>query len=486
MYKNIFESVNVVPDILLRDYAMNTIEYGRHLGLKFDFDIKKIYPPYGSAMPANLPPNNVVDANLIPYGEKDIASPEYAINMILHSMTTEYGRGTSHYGDFGRYVWDSAFNDWGVDTNLLSNYAVMWILKESGYDYSIHGEFDMSVSHGERFGNVCERIGKKYQWIAFYDLLARVSDNCQMKEGVYKGSFEPFVRDFDPTTIKKSVYNADESFYFGVMKKFHWNQNNRKWIVKKNNYPSVGKFLFEKDVDDVEWIILNKSIHLKQPDRLDGMFEPKKDFFCDVNSYIMTDNDYNSFKSWSKKQNFYGMRMPDFHQCYNVYSREYCWSKAYESEYGDDYDWKTIRDKAERDISVVALTSYNYYWENEYDHSKKSVFSFIRPSKELCRIMKMHQGIKDGEFVDSFGLVVCKNPSINEKHPSCLMVRKKDFLNALKNNGLRIVWTLLGEKRIDSLNDKDRNAWMTFSGTGYMRLGKPCIKMNYFVNYVKK
>ena len=486
VYKNIFESVNVVPDILLRDYAMNTIEYGKYLGIKFDFDISKIYPPYRSVMPKSFPSNNVVDANLIPYGEKDVGSPEYAINMIMHSMTTEYGRGTSHYGDFGRYVWDSAFDDWDVDTNLLSNYAIMWILKDSGYDYNIHGEFDMSVSHGERFGNICERIGKKYQWIAFYDLLARVSDNCQMKKGSYKGSFEPFVRDFDPTTIKKSIYSADESFYSSIMKKFHWNQKNRKWITKKNNFPSIGKFLVEKDADNVEWMILNKSMHLKQPDRLDGMFKPKKDFFCSVNSYIMTDNDFNSFKSWAKRQNFYGRSLPESHQCYKAYSREYCWSKAYKAEYGNDYDWDTISDLKENGFAVVALTNYCYYWENEYDHSKRSLFSFIRPSKELCKLMGLHQGIKDGEFVDESGLVVCKNPSVNEKHPSCLMVRKKEFLNALKNNGLKIAWTILGEKRIASLNDEDRYTWMTLSGVGFMKFGRPYVKMNHFMNRVKE
>lgn len=485
VYKNIFESAYVVPDILLRDYAMNTIEYGLHLGINFAFDVKKIYPPYKSVMPSNLPSNNIVDANLVPYLGRAAASPEYAVNKIIRSMVTEYGRGTANYGYFGRYVWDRAFKYWNVDTNLLSNYAVMWILKQSGYDYNIHGEFDMNVSGDGSFMHHCERIGKKYQWIIFYDLLARVSDNYQMKKGSYKGSFEPFVRDFDPTTIKKSIYSADESFYSSIMKKFHWNQKNRKWITKKNNFPSIEKFLVEKDADNVEWMILNKSIHLKQPDRLDGMFKPKKDFFCSVNSYIMTDNDFNSFKSWAKRQNFYGRSLPESHQCYKAYSREYCWSKAYEAEYGNDYDWDTISDSKENGVAVVALTNYCYYWENEYDHSKRSLFSFIRPSKELCKLMGLHQGIKDGEFVDESGLVVCKNPSVNEKHPSCLMVRKKEFLNALKNNGLKIAWTILGEKRIDSLKNEDDYTWMTLSGIGYMRCGKPTVKMNHFMNRVK-
>ena len=53
-----------------------------------------------------------------------------------------------------------------------------------------------------------ERIGKKYQWIAMYNILSRVSDHCRMvdkycfqetDEIPFEGTWEPYVRDFDPT-----------------------------------------------------------------------------------------------------------------------------------------------------------------------------------------------------------------------------------------------------------------------------------------------
>lgn len=479
VYKNIFYHTNVVSDILLRDYAMNTIDYAVQLGISFDFDVSKIYPPYRSSMPNQLPLNDVVDANKVPHENGNYDSPKYSINKIMQSMTTEYGRGTSHYGDFGRYVWDSAFACWNVDTNLLSNYAVMWILNQSGFDYNIHGEFDMSISHGERFGNICERIGKKYQWIAYFDLLGRVSDNCQMKEGVYEGSFEPFVRDFDPTTIKKSIYHADEKYYSHFLKKFHWNQKNKKWILKKNNYPAIENFLLEKDAENIEWLVLERPIHLKQPEKLNGTFGAKKDFFCSISSYVISDNDFDSFKTWAKNQNFYDQHLPECHECYKIFFREYYWSKAFKSEY-KDYDWSTIVDSLKKDVAVVSKTTYNYFWENEYDHSKEGVFSFAIPSKEICELMKLRHGSRDGEFINESGIVVCKNPAVNEKHPSCLMVRKDEFLKALKEKGLKIVWTVLGEKRIASLKNEDRYDWSVLSGAGFMKFGKPHIEMRLF------
>ncbi len=79
------------------------------------------------------------------------------------------------YGDFGRYVFQSALTDWKVNARLFSNLAVKWIIEEYGYDVEKHGEFDWALhSHNYDSRNLFEeRIGKKYQWIAFYEILGK-------------------------------------------------------------------------------------------------------------------------------------------------------------------------------------------------------------------------------------------------------------------------------------------------------------------------
>ena len=63
-----------------------------------------------------------------------------------------------------------------------------WIVNrvfELGYDKEIHGEYDYSVRNYysyNRHDNKIERIGKKYQWIAFYEIMAMLSDNYKLKD----------------------------------------------------------------------------------------------------------------------------------------------------------------------------------------------------------------------------------------------------------------------------------------------------------------
>ena len=63
-----------------------------------------------------------------------------------------------------------------------------------------------NIGYGRSRENSIERIGKKYQWITMYHILALVADNYEYKEEYsdleisgYKGTWRPYVRDFDPT-----------------------------------------------------------------------------------------------------------------------------------------------------------------------------------------------------------------------------------------------------------------------------------------------
>ena len=54
------------------------------------------------------------------------------------------------------------------------------IFEKYGYDVEKHGAFDKEIGSGRGRDSIPnERIGKKYQWSAFYEILARVSDNCK-------------------------------------------------------------------------------------------------------------------------------------------------------------------------------------------------------------------------------------------------------------------------------------------------------------------
>lgn len=174
IYLELFNKKVVYPHILLRDYARGIIEYTLHCRLNPKLDIKKVRPPYNSKpLPKKCPSNATIDKKYKPKKNTGNSGKEnWGATAILMTMTTEYGRGTARYGDFGRYTFQAAFDDWNVDYNGLSNYAIQRIF-ELGYDPKLFSSFDSEQGSSRSSGHK-ERIGKKYQWVVFYELLARV------------------------------------------------------------------------------------------------------------------------------------------------------------------------------------------------------------------------------------------------------------------------------------------------------------------------
>ena len=153
---------------------------------------------------------------------------EWGKGAILRSMVTEYGRGTCMYGDFGRYTFQSKLCHFvlpdKLNVDLLSNLAVEWIFEKYGYNSKLHGEYDNLIQHyGERNGYKIERIGKKYQWIALYEILGMIADNYKMKDGwgsdakyiFYKGAWQNYLRNIDPAYITKNTEEQED----GIIKK---------------------------------------------------------------------------------------------------------------------------------------------------------------------------------------------------------------------------------------------------------------------------
>ena len=49
-----------------------------------------------------------------------------------------------------------------------------------GYDVEKHGEYDRNIERSRFRSDSRERIGKKYQWIALYELAAQVADKFKL------------------------------------------------------------------------------------------------------------------------------------------------------------------------------------------------------------------------------------------------------------------------------------------------------------------
>lgn len=458
IFEKIFNQSIVPPDILLRDYARECIEYAISIGLKFDFEIEKIRPPYKSPTFDSFPTNNDISKYL---KENDKNEGRYGLEQIMKSMVTEFGKGTSSYGDFGRYVFGSAVKNWKkVNENDLSNLAIKKIIEEYGYDVNKHGVFDSKDRFGSRARNYyqMERIGKKYQWISLFEILATLSDNYQFYDERFKdnlakfeGPWLPFVRDIDPTTLFIKSNELEESkSHPNKLPFFNWSGSPKKWIKASKMIPMPSQMIKFNNSDDDDWLALEFYSSFKEPDIEDD--SQAKEIWFQIRSYICKESDYVKITNWAKRQNFMGRWMPESTSRYEVFNREFYWapsSQTFKSEYYSGNDWQTIHAQASgKNIGDVAVTAIQYNWERENDMSPEHGISFYKPSRFLFELLNLKYSETDGELVNQHNKLVCFDSSLTIGGGQRLVINKKELLSTLKKNGLRIFWTVLGEKLI--------------------------------------
>lgn len=464
VYNEIFMKKMVYPHILLRDYARGIIEYALYLKIKIKIDVNKIRPPYKSKkLPSRFPSNKTIDNKYKPKGDTgNYAGKYWGATAVLSSMTTEHGRGTGWYGDFGRYVFQRAFDDWQVNYDGLSNYAVQRIF-ELGYDPKLFTDFDKIQGSGRHSGHN-ERIGKKYQWIIFYELLARVSDQIPLTDesdwGIRKsiimfdGPWYPYIRDIDPTII---IREKQSNEYEKYPPQWWFNceldlglQSKEIWIKVKNDLPKPENIIEVTDYIGEKWIWLEVDPEWNEeaPIGEDKYDIGYKRLWMQIQGYLIKKEDINKIKKYHNKID----RFPRTRNLYQIFSREYYWSPAFDffnKPYYNGEDWIEItKNRNESPIAEVYRTTEFFNWEEEYDCSKETPIKYYYPSKIIKEGLNLKYSSKDGEFIDSKGDIICFDPSVNNKSMSGLLIKKEPFLEWLNRNNLAIIWNIYGEKQI--------------------------------------
>ncbi|SMO38087.1 AVAST type 2 anti-phage system protein Avs2 [Fodinibius sediminis] len=471
IYSTIFDTEFIFPNILLRDYAREIVEYALQLGLEPNISIDKVRPPYKSeSLPDEFPSIEEIDEKYQPKGESGhYGNENWGSGAILRSMATEYGRGTASYGDFGRYVFQAAFKNWNIDYDGLSNYAVQQIF-ELGYKPDLFNNFDQRQGTGRGSGHN-ERIGKKYQWIIFYELLARVSDHFELSaensSGFYRGSspelteyqgpWYPYVRDFDPTLIikktQKEHYDEYSSNWWFDVNYSNWIDSNKEWVEKDDDVPDPKRIIESTDLKEQDWVWLNlKPIWLEPKTLRDcGARQiSKKQLWYHINSYLIHKDKQEELLTRFNDWKFRGV-LPQVRDLFQVFSREYYWSAAYKyfnSSFHRGENWSRVRNyQADEVYGEVAPTAEYFLWEEEYDCSKtEGAIAFYKPTYIIKNGLNLVNGTKEGQFNNSKGELICFDPSIYNDSISGLLVKKLPLINFLEENDLTIFWQVFGEK----------------------------------------
>ena len=474
VYDRVFADGRPIPHVLLRDYARGIIELALHRGADLEIEHGLIRPPYSSDAP-EMPSVELIEA--LDYWQEGMPDPELARQTIL--MSTGARPGLS---EFGRHVMECALNDWscrrldasaspttgqlGDDFDIEG--AKRWVAKrvfDLGWTVERFGRFDREVqlSRYQLDGAAVERIGKKYQWIAFHELLARVADNFAMRETrfgrdkkapEYEGPWQFGVRDIDPSLVM-TWNRPDDSTRHALTcwwspsagEALRWDTSNlRTWLDDPDGLADLVRksLVVTNPKTNEQWAVLD-TIRIWRPPPLDDESHenPKdhREVWVRLRAFLTAADTTEALYS-----KLLGKTSSDsLESFYGLFLGELYWSPAFRWFLAERHGLSDPKEICSNSDALIPAGA-DLVWDSRQDHSLDETVSVTFPSALLAGAGKLRWNGKDGLFIDADDRLVAQDPSLAQPGPGALVISRDCLKNLLSENNLGLVWLIHGEK----------------------------------------
>jgi hypothetical protein len=448
---------------IIRDHIRCIAELAAHLGcLNMRFD-PTLPNQRNSKIPVPEPPAEVEE---MAWKEEKENGARLLVRSSLHDDFNHYSIGCL-----------SGWN-YAMSKPAIGRWIANRILDDFGYRGSKCSDYDSAVTQETGGGRGkpawSERIGKKYQWIAMYQLASRLYDSIDCE----KDSFERTTgrlalilndeRKLDPTISRpeRSERATSECWWVGG----NINLPSTKqldyptWVNSRDDLPSMESLLASKSRDGQRWLplICYPSWSEYREGRPYG--EPYRSTWIHLEAFLVPEAQFDGAMKAISRRNFFGRWMPVGAKWLHVFVGEYPWASACNVETDDWLGFGARVDGSGLEFMPV----YNeIVCEWEYDGSLPSSIYFHVPARAFFEAGPLWWNGVDGFSIPD-GKTVFRDPSASEGGPATMLADIDDLLLRLKKLGCRLVWTLLGEK--DVLGEKAHGTpRVTYSQTAYLK-----------------
>lgn len=447
LYNVIYKNEKPIDNVVIKVYSRKIFAYIKE---KYQISLyDNIENEAKSEWYQHLPTNNEIDKYDVDYKAENVDKRKYSNSAIIHSMVTEYGRGTSAYGDFGRYVLGYFLKPFAYvveDVQLLANKATERVF-DYGYDYKLFGNYDSAVKYNQhRHEHSTERIGKKYQWIATYELLSKLYDNFIPHYNVYGDDIIDFdnreyfdkdhKRTFDESSIRYVKYNLEEEFNKLLTidtTNFILEQGDKKNYLDNNNFDINNEENYSeyvvKDINNIKYISLfnlfsaeDRNFNLKNVDR--------NSLTIACTAFVYSD------KEKLEKSDYKDYSQGTYNEIFNIQLFDIPQSSEYKLNYDRKYQ--------NQDLQTSYKTCYEeYIWEKEYDESIRNPIKILVPQKWIIDDFCLEHR-NEGEWYRDNELL-CFQPLLKDGEQE-LVIKYDEFIKFLKDKNLNLGWTIYCEK----------------------------------------
>lgn len=348
------------------------------------------------------------------------------------------------------------------ETNGVRN----WLVKrayELGYDVELHGRYDRFAkdwTFRNSEGGRIDRVGKKYQWIAFHEVMGILADNYRFEDDyanegsggyeVFHGTWQSFLRNINPSMIARAKV-VDDELPEEVEQKWYeeesfdnweYDGSDESWTSLVRDLPDPISMIQKVDDSGTEWLTLNNSKSWDEPKDLGKEKHEYKLKRHDACLYIdaillKKENVDQAIKSLDNRNLWGSVEVPSDDWQYLV-NREKFWSPAYKDVYRNEKDWTDTIEG----LNVPFIFSTEKACGHIEGDQSGTISKYSIPCRKLFEGMGMDYDAHDGQYVDKNGKPIAITYGYDQ-----ILVKKAPLLDFLEQSELTILWIVRGEKR---------------------------------------
>lgn len=494
-----WERTGLPVHVLARDSARGIVAWAYDRGLVADETLAAFLPPYRAEAPTEPPTADQLRAR---YGVlKDDAG-----NIVQWRAFSILSSCLDWYGDFNKYVVKGDVNHFSLHPlsgpapvqrrrndplgEVNADWAGRWIATralEMGWTPERFGEFERQRDlRSGRDSHKPERFGKKYQWIALHELLARLADNYhpslqpwENHHSNYQGPWPWYGRDIDPSLplsvmrddsrICEITHQPNETWAKLTTPDLDTPMLPNEWVANLNDLPNESTMFTPADPSNRRWIAMQRySTWDRDNARRTGITKRERDVFFLQFSWLAPRGQGQVLYELLKERGLAGRWMPDAVRTHTQYLGELSWAPV-ESTTHHERDTPPLLQEA----GIEAWPAVEQYtWEgNTLDCSIDQSISFYMPTTELLGSARW-AGSRAEWVVDD--LTVCRALHIDDgENGQDVLLADADWLSdRLTALNAELVIGTLSEKHALPLNDADDDQ-MSFSDISYVALVCP-------------
>ena len=381
---------------------------------------------------------------------------------------------------------------------------ILWRVFDLGWTTKRFGHFDrFSIGYHGRDASKAERIGKKYQWIAYHEIMAHVSDHYQYREcfreeegdQAYEGPWQDHFRDIDPSCTLRTLpggtsWDAHAVSWWGSARYSSWGDPGRPhdWVLKTDDLPKVEDLLVVTNpADDFRWVNGRGFFFWKQrpPADRESSDVEVREIRYEFAGYLVRKDDTESFLRWAEDFDFGDRLMPEAASVNYMFLGEHAWAPAshyfQQPYYGDD-GWTQPTDGCPVKVRIVTC---EYLREmGGFDCSIEESYTLRLPIIDLVSGLGSRWSGRGADFTNGAGQVVAQDPTVHSEGPSALLLREDVLVEFLAREKLAICWAVVGEKRVISpgLGTGPHHPRLRMSGAYLLSEGRPVGFVKYMID----